>query len=84
VDPDRIDELAMELAFRISRARESLAAEMLTLGLTSDDGWRIVEEIRSSISGTLLVLKPLHLRLPTPNIEKAVQIGPDGHSPPAA
>lgn len=80
-DPEGMDDLAMDLAFRLSREREKLALEMLDLGLKPDDGWRIVEEIRSTASGTVIVLRPIHMRLPLPSIEKAVQVGPDGHAP---
>jgi hypothetical protein len=48
------------------------------LGLRPSDGWRIREEIRSNMAGTLFVLRPVHRRLDDPGIETVVLIGHDG------
>jgi hypothetical protein len=48
------------------------------LGLTASGGWRIREEVRSNVAGTLFVLRPVHRRLDDPGLETAIQIGHDG------
>ena len=47
-------------------------------GLFERDGWRVVETMRSTASGTELVLRPLHLHLPSPEgLECVVEIDED-------
>jgi hypothetical protein len=79
MEQEPIDSLASELAARIESARGELLARMRALGLDPVDGWRVREEIRSTMSGTVVVLKPVHMRLDAPDIEATVQIGHDGH-----
>jgi len=45
---------------------------MEQLGLRRDDGWSIVEFTRESAGATELVLRPLHLRLPSPPVLECV------------
>jgi hypothetical protein len=78
VDP--VDLLSNDLAQHLMRAREDLMAQMGTLGLSAKDGWRITEEVRSTMSGTLIVLKPIHVRLAEPGLESSVHVGRDGRA----
>ncbi len=78
MERDPIDSLASDLAARIERARGELIARMQALGLEPADGWRVGEEIRSTMSGTVFVLRPVHIRLDGPDIEATVQVGHDG------
>jgi hypothetical protein len=79
MEQDPIDSLASELAARIEGARGELLARMRALGLDPADGWRVREEIRSTMSGTVFVLRPVHMKLDGPDIETTVQVGHDGH-----
>jgi hypothetical protein len=72
--------LSANLAARIAKAKEDLRARMLAQGLELDAGWRIREEMRSSVTGTLFVLRPVHLKLDDPGLEETVAIGHDGHT----
>jgi hypothetical protein len=74
------DFLSTELTEKLARARDDLLARMNALGLTPKDGWRIAEEVRSTMSGTMIVLRPVHMRLKEPAIESAVEIGRDGRA----
>jgi hypothetical protein len=66
MDDKLVEVLAADVSRRITDARERLAAKMLELGLHRKDGWRIVEELRSTVEGTEWVFRPVHLREPSP------------------
>jgi hypothetical protein len=72
--------LSANLASRIAQAKEELRNRMLAHGLKLDAGWRIREEMRSSVTGTIFVLRPVHLKLEDPGFEEVVAIGQDGHT----
>lgn len=72
--------LAEDLKSRLARARDELIARMAALGLTNSEGWRVREEVCSGMTGTLIVLRPMHFTKEPPDIEIAVQIGHDGHA----
>jgi hypothetical protein len=63
---DRTKVLAKTLATERERAERYLWREMQQLGLLRADGWSIVEFTREAAGGTEIVLRPLHLRLPSP------------------
>ena len=65
-DQDRTQVLATALARERAQAEAHLWREMESRGLLKDDGWRIVEFTREARGGTEIVLRPLHLYLPSP------------------
>lgn len=65
-DGDRTQLLAKALAEERTKAEQHLWREMEKHGLTKADGWRIVEFTREAQGGTEIVLRPLHLYLPSP------------------
>ena len=70
--------LSRELTHARLRAQEQLWAEMEKLGLRLDDGWSITELTREVRGGTLIVMRPMHLRLPSPEgVECVVAIVED-------
>ena len=71
--------LASALAKRIAGARSSLELEMQSCGMHLKDGWRIAEEIRHTIEGTVFIFRPIHLRLERPDLERRVSIDHEGH-----
>jgi hypothetical protein len=80
MDDKLVEVLAADVSRRITDARERLAAKMLELGLHRKDGWRIVEELRSTVEGTEWVFRPVHLREPSPDLETTVAIDHSGRS----
>jgi hypothetical protein len=76
------DKLVQALADTVSRgiadAKETLAEQMRENGLDTKDGWRIVEELRSTVEGTKWVFRPVHLREPSPQLETSVAIDHSG------
>jgi len=78
MDSESIDYLTADLAVRIAEARTDLTSRMRRLGLDPDNGWRIREELRSTMSGTVFVLRPVHMKLDGPDIEATIQVGHDG------
>ena len=75
-----IEALAAEVNRRIAEAKEHLSAQMLDFGLKPKDGWRIVEELRSTVEGTEWVFRPVHLREPSPDLETTVAIDHSGRA----
>jgi hypothetical protein len=75
-----IEALAADANRRIAEAKERLAARMHELGLKQKDGWRIVEELRSTVEGTEWVFRPVHLREPSPDVETTVAIDHSGRA----
>lgn len=65
-EPDRTQSLAKALTEEHRKAEARLWAEMEKRGLLKAAGWRIVEFTRESEGGTEIVLRPLHLYLPSP------------------
>ena len=65
-DGDRTQLLAKALAEERAKAERHLWSEMEARGLRKADGWRIVEFTREAHGGTQIVLRPLHLYLPSP------------------
>jgi hypothetical protein len=80
MDDKLVEALAADANRRIAHARESLEAQMRERGLHRKDGWRIVEELRSTVEGTEWVFRPVHLREPSPDLETTVAIDHSGRS----
>ena len=76
--------LAAAALARITQAKRQLDELMAQAGLRSHEGWRMSEEIRSSVSGTVLVFRPIH-RTHHSGIEVTVEIDHTGRliEPPA-
>ena len=70
--------LAAAVLARIQAARAELATKMADAGLNEKGGWRVLEELRSTASGTQFVFRPVHTRLDAPGIESVVTIDSDG------
>jgi hypothetical protein len=73
-----VEALAADVNRRIADAKASLATHMQELGLKTNDGWRIMEEIRHTIEGTQWIFRPVHLRERSPDIETTVAIDHSG------
>jgi hypothetical protein len=73
-----VEALAADVNRRIASAKESLAEQMQAHGLDGKNGWRIVEELRSTVEGTEWVFRPVHLREPSPDLETCVAIDHSG------
>jgi PAS domain-containing protein len=58
---------------RVEAGRAKLMAQMAALGLTPADGWRISEEVRETESGTIWILRPIHMRKNSPPLEVTVE-----------
>lgn len=71
--------VAAAFAARCEESRAILRKEMEAAGLFERDGWRIMEMTRPGRSGLELVMRPIHLRLPSPpGMECVVWIDEDG------
>ena len=70
---------AAAFAARCEESRAILRREMEAAGLFERDGWRIIETTRPGRSGLELVMRPVHLRLPSPpDMQCVVWIQEDG------
>ena len=58
---------------RVEAGRAKLMAQMVGLGLTPADGWRVCEEVREDQSGTTWILRPIHIRKDPPQLEVTVE-----------
>ena len=74
--PDKI--LAAAVLARVQAAKAELAVMMARAGLNERGGWRVLEELRSTPTGTQFVFRPVHTRLDAPGIETVVTIDSDG------
>ena len=74
--PDKV--LAAAVLARIQAAKVELAAKMASAGLDARGGWRVLEELRSTPTGTQFVFRPVHTRLDSPDLEAVVTIDSDG------
>jgi len=70
--------LAAAVLARIEAAKAEIASKMAAAGLRERDGWRLLEELRSTAEGTEFVFRPVHTRLDSPSIEATVLINGDG------
>jgi hypothetical protein len=69
--------IAALLAARIAQAKAQLHARMREGGLSPENGWRVLEEIRNTPNGQEFVIRPIHLQEES-DLEVTVAIGPDG------
>jgi hypothetical protein len=70
--------LSAAVSAKILAAKAELAQKMAAAGLREKDGWRVLEELRSTPNGTQFVFRPVHTRLDHPAIEATVSIDSDG------
>jgi hypothetical protein len=70
--------LSAAVRARLQQAREEVTALMAARGLSEKDGWRIHEEMRSTIDGTQWVLRPVHMHRDAPGVEAVVTIDASG------
>ena len=80
MEDHNVEMLASEVVRRIAAAKEQLLRDMAALGLKREDGWRIVEELRTTVGGTQFVFRPVHLRKDSPDLEATVAIDSDGRT----
>jgi hypothetical protein len=59
--------LATQFAMKRHEARVMLRKHMQDRGLLERDGWNIAEVVRQREGKTELVMRPIHLRLPSPD-----------------
>jgi hypothetical protein len=71
--------LAAALRARIVAAKARLAAKMQADGLKESAGWRVLEELRSTPTGTEFVFRPIHLKMPSPGYEETVALSSEGN-----
>ena len=62
----RDKELSRAFAARCEEVRTTLKAHMHARGMHLEDGWRIHEALRHDDGRTILVMTPIHSRLPIP------------------
>lgn len=77
---DATDALVNAFEIYVLKARDVLIGRMLSQGMRIDEGWSIREELRTTSSGTLIVLRPVHMHLPDPGLEQSVSVDLDGKS----
>ena len=70
--------LSTEIAARIARARTYLEIRMAEMGLKTEEGWKIQEELRDTDTGTRWVFRPVHLRREAPDLQSSVVLDHDG------
>ena len=70
--------LAAAIEAQRATAKARLLQQMATLGLAAEDGWQVIEMVKSHPQGSAIVFRPLHRRLDSPEIETRVVIASDG------
>jgi hypothetical protein len=79
MDPGLDASLAYAFAMRCEQVRAELRSKMRARGLREEDGWSIHESTRHD-RGTMLVMRPIHMRLPAPpDLECTCEIDEPGH-----
>ena len=66
MDPRRDDNVAHAFASKCDQARDELLKHMRERGLHAEDGWRIDESVRQADGGSVIVMRPIHMRLSAP------------------
>jgi hypothetical protein len=66
MDPQKDQSLARAFAVKCDQARADLMEHMRVRGLHAKDGWRIGESMRQADGGTVLVMRPIHMRHTSP------------------
>jgi hypothetical protein len=78
MDQKTVETLAANVSTRIKLAKDDLLAQMAASGLTLENGWRIVEDLRHTVTGTEWTFRPVHLRETSPDMQTMVAIDHDG------
>jgi hypothetical protein len=76
-EPNDAD-LAAEISRSLSQAKGELVTQMKELGLKPSDGWTILEDLRSRPEYTEYIFRPIHRRLPAPELQTSVAIDFEG------
>ena len=71
-------QLAALVGERLARAKAALMERMKDAGLTAAAGWRVSEEVRHPVGGTVWTFRPIHSRETFPGIEVSVAIDEHG------
>lgn len=66
MDPAKDKASANAFAAKCAQARSELLKHMAERGLHEKDGWTIHEAMRQAKGGTVLVMRPIHMKLPAP------------------
>jgi hypothetical protein len=66
-------------AAKCDHARSELRRHMADRGLLEKDGWTIHESMRQANGGTVLVMRPIHMKLPAPDLECSCSIDEEGN-----
>jgi hypothetical protein len=66
MDVRKDNSVAHAFAAKCEQARADLMKHMQDRGLLVEDGWMIGESMRQADGGSVLVMRPIHLRLPAP------------------
>ncbi len=69
--------LAAEISRRCREAKARLAQLMAEHGLTTSEGWVILEDLRSRPEYTEYIFRPMHRRLPAPPPELKTSVAID-------
>ena len=76
-----VESLSNDIAARLAAARSALLAEMHALGLSTANGWRVVEELRHTLQGTEWTFRPMHIRELAPeDLRSSVVIDHEGRA----
>ena len=78
MEDKKVEALAADVVTRLGVARTQLAAQMRALGLGLANGWRVSEELKHTVAGTVWTFRPVHLREPSPPLEVRVAIDQEG------
>ncbi len=70
--------LAAEISRRCAEAKARLAQLMAEHGLRPSEGWTIAEDLRARPEFTEYIFRPIHRRLPPPELKTSVAIDFDG------
>jgi hypothetical protein len=70
--------LAAEISRRLAEAKARLVRQMAEHGLKVSEGWTILEDLRSRPEYTEYILRPIHRRLPAPDLQTSIAIDFDG------
>jgi hypothetical protein len=66
MDTRKDSSVAHAFAAKCEQARADLRRHMRERGLHAEDGWLIDESMRQADGGTVLVMRPIHMRLAAP------------------
>jgi hypothetical protein len=71
--------VAHAFAAKCEQARADLLKHMRDRGLLAEDGWLIDESMRQADGGSVIVMRPIHMRLqPPPDLECTCSVDEPG------